>query len=31
MSDHRRIFTFDSGFNVYRIHGRERFETLPKR
>ena len=29
--DHRRIFTLDSDFNVYRIHGRQRFEIIPKR
>lgn len=28
---HRKIFTLDSDFNVYRIHGRQRFELLPKR
>ncbi len=25
----RRIFTLDSGFEVYRINGRGRFETVP--
>lgn len=26
---HRRIFTLDSDFQVYRIHGRQRFEVVP--
>jgi hypothetical protein len=26
---HRRIFTLDSDFHVYRIHGRQRFEVVP--
>lgn len=26
---HRRIFTLDSDFLVYKIHGRQRFEVLP--
>ncbi len=27
---HRRIFTIDSDFDVYRIHGRQRFEVVPR-
>jgi predicted nucleic acid-binding protein len=27
--DEKRIFTLDSDFDVYRIHGRARFECLP--
>jgi predicted nucleic acid-binding protein len=27
----RRIFTLDSDFLVYRIHGRQRFEVVPPR
>lgn len=27
---HRRIFTIDSDFAIYRIHGRQRFELLPQ-
>ncbi len=26
---HRRIFTLDSDFHVYRIRGRQRFEVIP--
>lgn len=26
---HRRIFTIDSDFTNYRLHGRQRFEVLP--
>jgi uncharacterized protein len=26
---HRRIFTLDSDFHVYRIRGRQRFEIIP--
>lgn len=26
---HRRIFTLDSDFRIYRIHGRTRFEIVP--
>ncbi|CAA9420764.1 MAG: hypothetical protein AVDCRST_MAG35-1974 [uncultured Quadrisphaera sp.] len=26
---HRRVFTLDSDFTVYRIHGRQRFEIVP--
>ena len=26
---HRRIFTLDSDFGDYRIHGRQRFEVVP--
>jgi len=26
---HRRIFTLDSDFHVYRIRGRQRFEVVP--
>ncbi|MBI2705663.1 MAG: PIN domain-containing protein [Actinobacteria bacterium] len=29
--DHRRIFTLDSDFDIYRIHGRRRFDVVPKR
>jgi len=25
----RRVFTFDSDFRVYRIHGRQRFDVIP--
>lgn len=25
----RRIFTLDSDFQIYRIHGRQRFEVIP--
>jgi len=25
----RRVFTPDSDFGVYRIHGRERFDVIP--
>lgn len=25
----RRIFTLDSGFTIYRLHGRTRFELVP--
>ncbi len=28
---HRRIFTLDSGFRVYRLHGRQRFDVVPGR
>ena len=27
---HRRIFTLDSDFTVYRIHGRQRFDVVPR-
>jgi predicted nucleic acid-binding protein len=27
---HRRIFTLDSDFSVYRIHGRQRFDVVPR-
>ena len=27
--DHRRIFTLDSDFHVYRIRGRQRFDVVP--
>jgi predicted nucleic acid-binding protein len=27
--DERRIFTLDSAFHVYRLHGRRAFEVLP--
>lgn len=27
--DDRRVFTLDSDFQVYRLHGRQRFEILP--
>lgn len=26
---HRRIFTLDNDFQIYRIHGRSRFEVVP--
>ena len=26
---HRRVFTLDSDFHVYRRHGRQRFEVVP--
>ncbi len=26
---HQRIFTLDSDFQIYRIRGRQRFETIP--
>jgi len=26
---HRRIFTLDSDFEIYRLHGRQRFDVLP--
>lgn len=26
---HRRVFTLDSDFQVYRLHGRQRFEVVP--
>jgi len=26
---HRRIFTLDADFQIYRIRGRQRFETIP--
>jgi uncharacterized protein len=25
----RRVFTLDSDFDVYRLHGRQRFEVVP--
>jgi hypothetical protein len=28
---HRRIFTLDSDFHVYRLRGRQRFEVIPAR
>lgn len=28
---HRRVFTLDSDFGVYRLHGRQRFEIVPGR
>jgi predicted nucleic acid-binding protein len=28
---HRRIFTLDSDFHVYRLHGRQRFDVVPGR
>jgi uncharacterized protein len=28
---HRRIFTLDSDFHVYRVRGRPRFEVSPER
>jgi predicted nucleic acid-binding protein len=28
--DERRIFTLDHDFHIYRIHGRRRFEILPR-
>jgi predicted nucleic acid-binding protein len=28
---HRRIFTLDSDFHIYRLRGRQRFEVLPVR
>ncbi len=28
---HRRIFTLDSDFHVYRLHGRQRFDVVPAR
>jgi predicted nucleic acid-binding protein len=28
---HRRIFTLDVDFHVYRLRGRQRFETIPAR
>jgi predicted nucleic acid-binding protein len=27
--DDRRVFTLDSDFKIYRIHGRYRFQTIP--
>jgi len=27
----RRIFTLDDDFQIYRYHGRQRFETIPTR
>ncbi len=27
----RRIFTLDADFQIYRFHGRQRFETIPRR
>jgi uncharacterized protein len=29
--DERKIFSLDSGFHVYRIRGRQRFEVVPPR
>jgi predicted nucleic acid-binding protein len=26
---HRRIFTLDADFQVYRLRGRQKFETIP--
>jgi predicted nucleic acid-binding protein len=26
---HRRIFTLDDDFHIYRLHGRQRFELIP--
>ena len=26
----RRIFTLDADFHIYRIHGRRRFEIVPR-
>ena len=28
--EERRIFTLDSDFSVYRLHGRRRFEIIPR-
>jgi hypothetical protein len=28
---HRRIFTLDSDFHIYRLRGRQRFEVIPAR
>ena len=28
---HRMIFTLDADFHVYRLHGRQKFETIPER
>lgn len=28
---HRRIFTLDSDFHIYRIRGRQRFDVVPRR
>jgi uncharacterized protein len=28
--DERRIFTLDGNFDIYRIHGRRRFEIIPR-
>ena len=28
---HRRIFTIDSNFDIYRVHGRQRFDVIPRR
>jgi predicted nucleic acid-binding protein len=28
---HRRIFTLDADFDIYRTHGRQRFHVIPKR
>jgi predicted nucleic acid-binding protein len=28
---HRKIFTLDSDFHIYRIRGRQRFEVIPAR
>ncbi len=28
-SGERRVFTLDSDFHIYRIHGRQRFEVVP--
>jgi predicted nucleic acid-binding protein len=27
---HRIVFTLDSDFGVYRLRGRQRFETVPR-
>lgn len=27
---HRRIFSLDSDFHIYRIHGRQRFDVVPR-
>lgn len=28
--DERRIFTLDSDFQIYRLHGRTRFDIIPR-
>ena len=29
--DHRKVFSLDSDFHIYRIRGRQRFEVVPRR
>jgi predicted nucleic acid-binding protein len=30
LRDERRIFTLDADFQIYRIHGRRRFDVIPR-